>query len=325
LRSRLEQYMPDQYCTQADCDARTGCIFGELNPVNCKYHLSNSGDGVAASVVESPMPWHGSVLGLTELQFVAARGRPNLIGLVGAHNAGKTSFLTALYLMLYGGLRMPDKSFAGSFTLRAWEILANNLRYPTDTKPMFPRHTPITQDRIPGLLHLAFRNERKRLEDYVFTDAPGEWFTNWAIHKNADNAAGARWIAQNADEFLFFIDSEELAGSDCGVARNLITQLAQRLADETNDRRVLVIWSKADYSIDAAVRDQVTARINRYLPHAEHCLISVTKKEHAGMNSVAEKLLAQKGRQGRNLEHLNCEPDPSTTDPFFRYFVGQKR
>ncbi len=128
--------MAEQHCKQADCDPRTGCIFGELNPNNCEHRTEKTSNGISAAGETSPMPWHSSVFGLTELQFVAARSRPILIGVVGAHNAGKTSFLTALYLMLFGGVRMPDKSFAGSFTLRAWEILANNLRYDTLQQPL---------------------------------------------------------------------------------------------------------------------------------------------------------------------------------------------
>lgn len=310
--------MGEQYCKQADCDARTGCIFGEPNPNDCEHREMDAESTVEDTNTESPMPWHGSALGMTELQFVATRGRPWLIGVIGPHNAGKTTFLTSVYLMLFHGVRMQEKAFAGSFTLRAWEELANNLRYPTDTEPMFPRHTPVTKDRVPGLLHLAFRNERNRIEDFLFTDAPGEWFSNWAKNRNADNAEGARWIASNADEFLFFIDSEELAGQKCGITRNSITMLAQRLSDEVKERPVRILWSKADCEIDNEIRNQVTKRLNKFFPNATHVSISVSEAQQKGIQDVAEALLARNNPQGRSLV-LDCPIE--TADPFIAFRV----
>ncbi len=311
--------MSELYCNQADCDKRTGCIFGEPNPDDCEYRKSGEDTPTADALADTPMPWHGSAFGLTELQFVAARGRPRLIGIVGEHNAGKTTFLTSVYLMLFHGTRMPGKTFAGSFTLRAWEELANNLRYPNDTEPMFPRHTPDTVDRVPGLLHLAFRNQLKRIEDYLFTDAPGEWFTYWAKNRNADNAKGARWIANNADMFLFFIDSEELAGVNCGTTRNSLTNLAQRLSDERNGRDVVVLWSKADQDVDAGIREQVTSRLDRYLPGAKHVCVSVKDPERKGIHTVAETVLGQSDRRGRSLV---LSSRTTATDPFLRFRAG---
>lgn len=308
--------MNEQYCNQADCDARTGCIFGELNPSDCEHRELGEESDSADTDGESPMPWHGSALGMTELQFVAARGRPRLIGVIGPHNAGKTTFLTSLYLKLSHGNRIPEKIFAGSFTLRAWEELANNLRYPTNSEPMFPRHTPITNDRVPGLLHLAFRNRRRRIEDYLFSDAPGEWFSNWAKDRNADNAEGARWIAKNADEFLVFIDSEELAGKNCGTARNAITSLAQRLSDELDSRTVRVLWSKSDLSIEDGIRQQVAERLKKHLPDAVHSSISVNEANCTGIQEVAASVLSPTAHQGRSLV-VDCQSVMS--DPFILF------
>ncbi len=45
--------------------------------------------------------------------------------------------------------------------------------------------------------------------DVLLTDAPGRWFSQWALYEEAPAAEGARWIARNADAFLVFADSGE--------------------------------------------------------------------------------------------------------------------
>lgn len=310
--------MIEDFCKQADCYADTGCIFGELNPNDCEHQAKGEDPETPSALPDGDVivPWHGSSLGLTELQFVASRQRPRVIGIVGPHNAGKTTFITSVYLMLFHGTRIPNKSFAGSFTLRGWESLANNLRYPTGAEPMFPRHTPVTEDRVPGLLHIAFRNATRRLEDVLFTDAPGEWFSNWAKDRNADNAAGARWIARHANAFLFFIDSEELAGANRGNARNLITSLAQRLADVIGNRQVLLLWSKDDVTVDAGMKEQIKDRLHTYFPGAPQIAVSIRNESRDGIRKVAEIIL---GDVQRNGACLRCElPTPSPA-PFLRY------
>lgn len=289
---------------------------GEINPKDCDYFESSDDPTSIGNSLDSPTPWHGSVLGLADLQYVAARGRPRLIGLVGAQNAGKTTFLTSIYLKLFQGARVPGKTFAGSFSLRAWEELANNLRYPNETIPMFPRHTPNTEDRVPGLLHLAFRNQQDRVEDFLFTDAPGEWFSNWSQDRSGENARGARWIVHNSDTFLFFVDCADLAGEGIGTARNAITQLAQRLSDEVNGRQVLVLWSKVDIPVESDIRAQIMTRLDRFLPDARHFDITVHEDGLVGIQSVATEVLG-------NVQYQNPRIAVTKTshgnNPFFAF------
>ncbi|RCS49198.1 hypothetical protein DTL42_11705 [Bremerella cremea] len=181
---------------------------------------------------------------------------------------------------------------------------------------MFPRHTPNTEDRVPGLLHLAFRNSRNRLEDYLFTDAPGEWFSNWSTNRSAENAKGARWIAKFSDSILFFIDCEELAGENVGTTRNSITQLAQRLADEVEDKRVLIIWSKHDIQLDPIIHEQISTRLADYLPAAKHFNISVYEDDHLGIQTVAKELLGRLDFQGTRI---TIKVPIRADNPFFTF------
>ena len=66
----------------------------------------------------------GRPMGLSDLRSIAARGQVTVIGVIGPADAGKTSFLTALYLLLLRGQQLGPYRFAGSWTLEAWESLA---------------------------------------------------------------------------------------------------------------------------------------------------------------------------------------------------------
>jgi hypothetical protein len=144
------------------------------------------------------LPWSSNSLGIVDLQFIAGRSKPLLIGIIGPHNAGKTTLLTVLYLLLSQGWRVKGRRFVGSYTLGGWENLAHSLRWTPNQGPHFPPHTPNDAGRLPGLLHLAFRRDDGVLEDVLLTDAPGEWFERWAIDKGAPNLDGARWISSNS-------------------------------------------------------------------------------------------------------------------------------
>ena len=72
------------------------------------------------------MPWSGSVLGLTDLGFVAGRSKPIVLAVMGPHNAGKTTLLGACYLLLGRGHRPNEElRFAGSCSLAGWENVAS--------------------------------------------------------------------------------------------------------------------------------------------------------------------------------------------------------
>jgi hypothetical protein len=214
------------------------------------------------------MPWSGSALGLADLGFVSGRSKPTVIGVVGAQGAGKTTLLGAWFLLLGRGAKVPNNRFAGSFSLLGWEAVAGAMRWGPGSRPGFPPHTTSRGGRAPGMLHLSLRDDHGEIRDYLFTDAPGEWFSHWAVSRDDAEAQGARWVAQNADAFILVADKEALAGSEMGIARGRWQLLAHRLGAERAGRAVALVWSKNDVAItnemEATVREVATRAISGF-------------------------------------------------------------
>ncbi|MFG3307897.1 hypothetical protein [Streptomyces wuyuanensis] len=269
------------------------------------------------------LPWSGSALGLADLAFVAGRARPRIIATIGPQNAGKTTMLGAWYLLLgRGAAELRAGQFAGSFSLAGWEAVAESLRWAPGQAPGFPPHTASRSGRAPGLLHLSFRAGQKRPVDYLFTDAPGEWFQKWAINKDGSEAAGARWIAEHADVFLLVADREALSGASMGSARSALQLLAARVADERQSRPVALVWTKSDVSIAPAMEESVRQSVFGPMPEAEEFSVSVTPGD-AGerqADDVLTPLLDWALTSRRPHAALPSVPSASG-DPLFMYGV----
>ena len=180
-------FWPDAACNQGHIDHST-C------PVLSEDSIARQDDRPPLDAVS--MPWSGGVLGLADLGFVAGRKKPTVLAIMGPQNAGKTTLLGAWYLLLGRGAVPDDLRFSGSCSLAGWEALAGSLRWePGSIPPSFPPHTSSRSTRVPGLLHLAFKRGVGHRRDFVMTDAPGEWFRNWAVNRDAPGAQGARWAA----------------------------------------------------------------------------------------------------------------------------------
>ena len=252
----------------------TPCDCGELEYwKHCPHYIR--GDDVDGTLSDSDhgteFPWTGNTLGLDELTWLAARQRPRVLAPVGPQNAGKTTFLVAMYLGLCRGMRLQGHRFAGSYTIGGWENLANYLRYPPQgVGPGFPPHTPAAAKVVPGLLHLAVRRDDGRLVETVIADASGEWFTDWSVNVDHPSAEGARWVARHSDGFLLFVDCDALAGPERGVARDALFTLAQRLAACVETRPVAVVWAKSDINLRPAMHEQVDKRLRQLFPTARH-------------------------------------------------------
>jgi hypothetical protein len=264
-------------CGQATCFVPdTGCDLGHTDLSKCPIWRGTKATDAADEDLsgEMLMPWSGSAFGLADLGFVSGRSKPIVIGVVGPQNAGKTTLLAAWYLLLGRGLAGGQgRMFAGSYTLSGWEAVAGSMRWVPGQQPRFPSHTSSRGGRAPGLLHLTFCDESVgRPVDYLFTDAPGEWFQRWAINTESDEGAGARWVSDNADAFIIVADREALAGESMGTARGSLQRIATRLGAERDGRPIALVWTKSDVNIapemEAAVRGAVTDAMPDAVEHS---------------------------------------------------------
>ena len=255
-------------CPQEHCQfPLLGCARGIEPTSECPALRGASAEKTpSATRPESDLPWSGAALGAADLSVLTAFGRPRIVGLVGLENAGKTTILATLYLLLSRGYELADRTFAGSVTLQGWEALASSMRFPPSGSGVgFPDHTTST-GRQPGLLHLAFRRLDGTRDDVLFADAPGEWFREWADQADSETAAGARWLAQNADVLALLNDSEALTGPDRGTYRSQQSRLIGRMGDVTGNRTVAVVWAKSDIEVAPGLRSQLTRHARRFLP-----------------------------------------------------------
>lgn len=262
-------------CERPDCDIQVGlgCEMGVPDFRTCK-HFKLGGESATPS--EAPidtsaddgsglrLPWTGRGLGLADMTLASSRGSACLVGLIGPFNAGKTGLLTAIYAHFAGEGVVDGYDFAGSFSLQGWNQLKDYTTWPSTNGGIFPPHTPDTGQRTPSLLHLAFRRGDGVVRDLLFTDAPGEWFTRWLTSEAADNARGARWIADNATHFIFVVDRAGLAGPDVGRVRENTLALARRLSEQRSGRPVIAVWTKSDGQCDEGVEEFVRTRLNDF-------------------------------------------------------------
>jgi Double-GTPase 2 len=266
-------------CPVENCYAPdTSCPHGHTSLSKCPDWSSaiSAVEGGVAIGDDVLMPWSGSVLGLLDTNFVAGRAKPIVVGVVGPHSAGKTTLLACWYLLIGNGLAKGLAGrFAGSYSLEGWEAVAAALRWTPGGKPGFPPHTPSRAGRAPGLLHLSFRPDGDPVKDFLFTDAPGEWFYRWAVNAEADDAEGARWVSDKSDVLLIIADREALSGSDRGSARNDFQLLASRISSERRARPIALVWTKTDTQIDADMEAKIRRSVFDTMPDAKEFSVTI--------------------------------------------------
>ena len=285
-----------QKCSNPNCYAHDGeaCALGEMQHTECASWAGTISETEStASIVpqaSARVPWSGSALGLADIANLTPRGRSILVGVLGAHDAGKTTLLIGNYLQLLQGHSLADANFAGSRTLGAWESLAAWTRFDDAARPpSFPPHTPRGISRIPGLLHFALRGSNDEFRDVLLTDAPGEWFSRWAVKADAPDAEGARWIVNNADAFLVFADCQRLSGPERGTARKDLRELLERLGNHVASRPTVLVWAKDEHVPSDTIRNTIRRALNERIPHASEVSSSTNRPE--SLKSALEAVL----------------------------------
>ena len=260
-------------CELPGCFPNLQCKEGNIDfKKDCSHWVESSEDKPVEQVFLGEegshlLTWTGNSLGLDDLDILKERSSPKLFGSVGEANSGKTTFLGLLYLLLNSGSRIDSWMFANSYSVLGWEYLANYLRYTDAQKFSFPPRTSTKYGRGVGMLHLGLKSE-SNLVDFVLTDVPGEWFSNWANSVDDPNAGDAPWIDENSDGFLFFIDCDELA-SNRQLYRHTTIKLLRRVQNNLKNRPVAVLWSKSD--LLSNVNNNDIAKIQRELQKFVNC------------------------------------------------------
>lgn len=279
-----------QRCSNTQCyvHERESCPLGEMPHTECAAWRGDTTETepetttLPSAQASARVPWSGSALGLADIAHLTPRARSIVIGVLGAHDAGKTTLLIGNYLQLLQGRTLTGAQFAGSRTLGAWESLAAWTRFDDAARlPSFPPHTPRGTSRIPGLLHLALRAANDEFRDVLLTDAPGEWFSDWAMTADALGAEGARWVVNKADAFLVFADCQRLSGSERGTARKDLRELLERLGNHVGNRPTVLVWAKdeAEYQPSEGIRNAIRQALNTQIPHASESSSSTNRPE----------------------------------------------
>ncbi|AMV35120.1 hypothetical protein VN12_23540 [Pirellula sp. SH-Sr6A] len=312
-------------CSQQHCHPDSGCILGEPDVAACKHWTQNTDTPGTNSHVHSrnSVPWSGSALGLDDIRMLSACARPRVVALIGPHNAGKTTYLAALHLLCLRKQIVPHLCFCGSWTLAGWEKIADFMRYPKESSPSYPPHTPISTERSPGLLHYAFRKNDELIQNVMFTDAPGEWFTEWSVNPSPTQYPGATWTIEHADTFLFFIDRESLVGPERGKARLQIKTLASRLSEHLAERPIAIVWAKSDISVATDFQSSIEEILMRTLPSATHFHTRFRLATQEAQEEVVAPLVKSFKfaiEQGRNKNTFIVDLSPQvSTDRFLAY------
>lgn len=244
--------MKEIRCPNLNCSVpNASCHEGHLLP-ECPYYATVAENAKSNQETDGLEETHHARPNWTSLPFTPVSAsvimgvqKPFTIGIVGFASAGKTSFLSTLYLRLKKQEKIAGHAFAGSLTLLGWETISANFNWKGIQPPTYPPRTT-GQGREPGLLHLALRNPKGQLKDMLLTDVPGEWFFNWVHEKDGQIAEGAHWVVEHSDALLLLIDGEALSGQNRHTTKRHSRTLINRLKGVLGDRPFAVVWTKKD-------------------------------------------------------------------------------
>jgi hypothetical protein len=265
-------------CENVDCTVQTTgiCLLSNPEPVRCPHFKSDSdlqhfksdsdlqptpvtAEDIEAAIEQAPAEderkasrtFHsGSELGLLDASEISRARYAHVIGVLGCHDAGKTCFLSSLYLLASGSALPEGYLFKRSETLQAFEDRARGLREWEDgkLKEQLVDHTILADTRQPSLLHLAIREDdgERRSFDLLLTDLPGEWTDKLVIRKTFSEAF--RFL-HRADGIILVVDGNLLLSDARHVELQKFRHFVERLVNDVKvDTKMpfVILVSKAD-------------------------------------------------------------------------------
>jgi len=263
-------------CSNPECAAPISCHEGKEKYIDCEFWMKSNAPQSKTKPVpkkekKSDLPWTGDAFAIEELPKVTYRNTPVIIGVIGKADAGKTTYLAMLFTLLLRGVKLREFDFCGTKTINTWDELYQKLRIQQEGVT-FPDPTPAQYIR---LLHLALRNQSKKLKDIFISDAAGEVFSIWSKNRNDTNAENARWVYEHSNAFILFIDCEDLINRKA-QAKTDIVDMAQMLKHNLGDRPVIAVWSKSDKKEDVhpTIREKLQGELKELFDNYEEIDIS---------------------------------------------------
>lgn len=197
-------------------------------------------------------PWTGEALTLAEVGQLQERGDAQIIAVLGARNAGKTTLLTATFLQICQGVRgLLGRRFAGSRTLRAWRRLCEGAAdWGGSLDQDIVGHTP--RDSAPGarrFLHLAMQSidGGGRTEHIAVADVNGEDLLEWSVNPEGESRDHLGFL-KLARHFIVVADGPLMRSEKAHQVEiaNMIDTAVRYAVDRGGGGRVVLAITKSE-------------------------------------------------------------------------------
>ena len=312
-------------CSNPECVAPISCHEGKEKHTECEFWIKSDAPQPKTKTApkkgrKADLPWTGDALTIEELSKVTYRNTPVIIGVIGKADAGKTTYLAMLFTLLLRGVKLKEFDFCGTRTINTWDELHQKLRVQQEGVT-FPDPTPAQYIR---LLHLALRNQSKKLKDILISDASGEVFSIWSKNRNDANAENARWVYEHSNAFILFIDCDDLINRKA-QAKIDIVDMAQMLKHNLRHRPVIAVWSKSDKkeNVHPIIREKLQVELKELFENYEEIDISNFSSDdpdvlvHKNNIAVLDWLLSRVFTLGKS--EILIENDSTVNDIFLNY------
>lgn len=196
--------------------------------------------------------WSGQRLAMEWCDRLTGYGPARLVGVLGHYDAGKTSWLSSMFLQLANGHLQDRYRFASSQTLKAWNELLEHVGEWDGTKDsQIVPHTPTDYSpEVELFLHLGLSSTAapQRHVDIILSDVPGEWVQTWGRNAKPSHANRLSFL-ERCDALVLVLDATKLFEDD---GRRFVSELRTILkrmvmtGDKRRCRAVALVLSKFD-------------------------------------------------------------------------------